>query len=85
MISNPFIEPPIHWKDHEDIAQKLYERFGPAFGESKIYRIRFTELIEWVLQIEHFADKRETCTEGYLEMIQSAWVYEWRENHEADS
>ncbi len=72
-------EPPINWTDFEDIAQKLYERFGDEFSESKIYRIRFTELIEWVLQIPHFEGKREDCNEGYLEMIQSAWVYEWRD------
>ena len=29
-------EPPIHWADHEDIAMKLYERFGDDFTESKI-------------------------------------------------
>jgi len=44
-------EPPIHWPDHEDIAMKLYERFGDDFSESKIYRVRFTELLEWVLEI----------------------------------
>jgi len=51
-------EPPIHWADHEDIAQKLYERFGDDFNEGK----------------------REESNEGHLEMIQSAWVYEWRDN-----
>jgi len=59
---------------------KLYERFGDDFDEKKIYRIRFTELIEWVLQISEFKGKREECNEGYLEMIQSQWVYEWRDN-----
>jgi FeS assembly protein IscX len=44
-------EPPIHWNDYEDIALKLYERFGDDFNEGKIYRIRFTDLLEWVLQI----------------------------------
>ncbi len=29
-------EPPIYWNDHEDIAQKLYERFGDEFSESRI-------------------------------------------------
>jgi Fe-S-cluster formation regulator IscX/YfhJ len=29
-------EPPIHWNDYEDIAQKLYEKFGDDFTESKI-------------------------------------------------
>ena len=71
-------EPPIHWNDYEDIAQKLYEKLGDEFNEGKIYRVRFTELIEYVLQLPHFAGKREQCNEGHLEMIQSAWVYEWR-------
>lgn len=73
-------EPPIHWNDYEDIAMKLYETFGDEFTESRIYRIRFTELIEWVLKLDGFAGKREDCNEGHLEMIQSSWVYEWRDN-----
>ncbi|MXV15592.1 Fe-S cluster assembly protein IscX [Hufsiella ginkgonis] len=71
---------PIHWNDIEDIAMGLYEKFGDDFTESKIYRIRFTDLMEWVLSLPNFAGTREQCTEGYLEQIQSAWVYEWRDN-----
>ena len=74
---NHFEEPPIYWADHEDIALKLYERFGDDFNESKIYRVRFTELLEWVLEVPDFKGTREECNEGHLEMIQSAWVYEW--------
>lgn len=73
---------PIFWKDHEDIAIKLYERFGEDFTQSKIYRIRFTDLIEWVLEIPNFEGTRENCSEGHLEQIQAAWVYEWREENE---
>jgi FeS assembly protein IscX len=73
-------ELPIYWNDYEDIAIKLYERFGDEFTEAKIYRIRFTELMEWVLEIPEFKGKREECNEGHLEMIQSTWVYEWRDN-----
>lgn len=73
-------EPPIYWQDYEDIAIKLYEKFGAAFDEAKIYRVRFTDLSEWVLGLPYFAGKREECNEGHLEMIQSAWVYEWRDN-----
>ena len=72
-------ELPIHWKDYEDIAMKLYERFGDEFGEAKIYRIRFTDLLKWVLEIPNFAGKAEESNEGHLEMIQSTWVYEWRD------
>lgn len=71
---------PIHWADHEDVAIKLYEKFGDDFTESKIYRIRFTELIDWIMEISNFVDKREDCTEGHLEQIQAKWVYEWRDN-----
>lgn len=74
-------ELPIYWSDYEDIAMKLYERFGDDFNESKIYRIRFTELLEWVLEIAHFKGTREESNEGHLEMIQAQWVYEWRDNN----
>lgn len=71
---------PIHWNDCEDIAMSLYERFGDDFNESRIYRIRFTDLLEWVLEIPNFVGTREQANEGHLEQIQSAWVYEWRDN-----
>ena len=71
---------PLDWTDFEDIAMHLYDRFGDGFNEGKIYRIRFTDLIEWVLEIPNFKGKRETCNEGFLEQIQANWVYEWRDN-----
>lgn len=71
---------PINWNDYEDIAMGLYDKFGDNFAESKIYRIRFTELIEWVLELKNFVGKREDCNEGHLEQIQARWVYEWRDN-----
>lgn len=75
-----FDEMPIDWPDYEDIAMKLYERFGDEFGESQIYRIRFTDLLDWILEIPNFEGKREDSNEGHLEQIQAKWVYEWREN-----
>ena len=72
---------PIKWADHEDKAMKLYERFGETFNESKIYRIRFTELLEWILEIPTFEGKREDSSENHLEQIQAKWVYEWRDNN----
>jgi FeS assembly protein IscX len=71
---------PIGWTDYEDIAIGLYEKFGDEFTESKIYRIRFTDLIEWVLELKNFHGKKEDCNEGHLEQIQAKWVYEWRDN-----
>ena len=57
-------ELPIHWNDYEDIAMKLYERFGDDFNESKIYRIRFTDLLKWVLEIPNFTGKAEESIEA---------------------
>lgn len=71
---------PINWHEHEDIAMGLYDKFGDEFSESKIYRIRFTDLIEWVLEIPNFVGKKEDCNEGHLEQIQAKWVHEWRDN-----
>lgn len=73
-------ELPIYWNDYEDIAMGLYEKFGDDFGESQIYRIRFTELLDWILNLPNFAGTREQSNEGHLEQIQTAWVYEWRDN-----
>lgn len=73
-------ELPIYWNDYEDIAMGLYEKFGDDFGESQIYRIRFTELLDWILSLPNFAGTREQSNEGHLEQIQTAWVYEWRDN-----
>ena len=72
---------PIYWNDHEDIAMGLYDKFGDDFDEGKIYRIRFTDLLDWVMQLPNFKGKREDCNEGHLEMIQAKCVYEWRENN----
>ena len=70
----------MNWSDYEDIALALYEKFGDDFNEAKIYRIRFTDLLDWVLVLPNFEGKREDSNEGHLEMIQSSWVYEWRDN-----
>ena len=71
---------PIKWNDYEDIAIGLYEKFGDDFDEGKIYRIRFTDLRDWVMDLPNFEGTKEECNEGHLEQIQAAWVYEWRDN-----
>jgi FeS assembly protein IscX len=81
MAFQDFDDMPIKWQDHEDIAMKLYERFGAEFTESKIYRVRFTELLDWILEIPTFESTREESNESHLEQIQAKWVYEWRDNN----
>lgn len=74
------LDNPYGWSDYEDIAIALYDKFGAEFTESKIYRIRFTDLLDWVMSLPNFTGKREECNEGHLEQIQATWVYEWRDN-----
>ena len=79
-MNNNKFELPIHWADHEDIAMGLYEKFGDEYNESKIYRVRFTDMLQWILELPNFKGTKEDSNEGHLEQIQSAWVYEWRDN-----
>ncbi len=79
-MNNNKFELPIHWVDHEDIAMGLYEKFGDDYNESKIYRVRFTDMLQWILELPNFKGTKEESNEGHLEQIQSAWVYEWRDN-----
>lgn len=68
----------ISWTDLDDIAIELYERFP----DKDPLEVRFTDLLEWVLEIEGFAGKREESNEQKLEAIQMAWLEEWKDNQE---
>ena len=41
-------EPPIHWNDHEDIALKLYERFGDDFND-KFCNVKDNEVVVYLV------------------------------------
>lgn len=66
----------MRWTDLEDIAIELYDA-DPDYDPLKI---RFTDLLDKVLEIEGFEGKREECNEKKLEAIQMAWYEEWKEN-----
>jgi FeS assembly protein IscX len=62
------------WKDAEDIALALSERFP----DTDPLTIRFTDLHRWVTELPQFADDPKASNEGILERIQMAWVEEYR-------
>jgi FeS assembly protein IscX len=62
------------WKDAEDIALALSERFP----DIDPLTIRFTDLHRWVTELPQFADDPKASNEGILERIQMAWVEEYR-------
>ena len=67
------------WEDAEDIGIALYEKFPKIDPLS----VRFTDLHEWVCELEEFGDEPKSSTEGKLEAIQMAWLEEYKDAQEA--
>lgn len=66
------------WDNYEDIGQALFERYP----ETDPLSVRFTDLHQWVGQLEGFTDDPQASTEGKLERIQMAWLEEWQDANE---
>lgn len=62
----------LSWKDAEDIAIALAEKFP----EADPLGVRFTDLHRWVTELPDFSDDPKAANEGILEAIQMAWLDE---------
>ncbi len=71
---------PIYCCYCEVVTLALLSTYVYVIPVAQIYRIRFTDLLNWVLNLPNFEGKKDESNEGHLEMIQSSWVYEWRDN-----
>ncbi len=60
------------WTDSLAIAEALYDKH-PDIDPNVI---RFTDLMQWVLDLEDFDDVPAHCGEKILEAIQLAWIDE---------
>ena len=60
------------WTDTLDIAIALSEKFPDTDPKT----VRFTDLFDWVLQLDGFADDPKRCGEKILEAVQMAWIEE---------
>lgn len=60
------------WTDTFDIAAALYDKFPDVDPVS----VRFTQLRQWVLELDGFSDLPERSGEKILEAIQQAWIEE---------
>jgi FeS assembly protein IscX len=67
----------LRWNDVYAIGEILYDRYP----EKDPLRIRFTDLMQWVMEIEEFDDTVERCGERVLEAIQMSWLSEWKEDN----
>jgi FeS assembly protein IscX len=64
--------PALKWTDVQEIAIELAERH-PGVDPMTV---RFTDLHNWVLELEGFADDPKRSGERILEAIQQAWIAE---------
>ncbi|HEY5000043.1 MAG TPA: Fe-S cluster assembly protein IscX, partial [Usitatibacter sp.] len=60
------------WVDTREIAIALADRF-PDIDPATV---RFTELREWVMELDGFDDDPNHSGEKILEAIQAAWIEE---------
>jgi FeS assembly protein IscX len=69
--------PKLTWDQGEDIGLALYEKF-PDLDPT---HIRYTDLHQWIIELEDFTDDPKASTEGKLEAIQMAWLEEYQADH----
>lgn len=63
---------PMKWTDSLRIAEELADKHPDIDPKT----VRFTDLMQWVLDLEGFNDDPEHCGEKILEAIQLAWIDE---------
>ena len=62
----------MRWTDIYDIAAALEE----SHPDKDNINLRFTDLRQWVLDLEEFEGDANGCNEKILEAIQMAWIEE---------
>jgi len=65
----------IHWTDTEEIGIQLQEKFPDVDPLT----VRFTDLRQFVIDLDGFADDPLKSNESRLEAIQMAWHEEWKD------
>ena len=60
------------WTDVNDIAIELYEKFHEVDPQY----VLFTDLRDWVLDLDDFEDAADRSNEKILEAIQMLWIEE---------
>ncbi len=66
----------LKWDQAGEIAEVLSENH-PGLNP---LQVRFTDLRQWVIDLDEFGDEPSASSEGKLEAIQMAWHELYREN-----
>ena len=64
--------PALKWTDVQEIAIELAEKYPDVDPTT----VRFTDLHNWVMELDGFADDPKRSGEKILEAIQQAWIAE---------
>jgi FeS assembly protein IscX len=70
----------LKWDQAEEIAEVLAENH-PGLNPLDV---RFTDLRQWVIDLDEFGDDPQGSTEGKLEAIQMAWNEIYQEQSQDD-
>jgi FeS assembly protein IscX len=70
----------LKWDQAEEIAEVLAENH-PGLNPLDV---RFTDLRQWVIDLDEFGDDPQSSTEGKLEAIQMAWNELYQEQNQDD-
>lgn len=62
----------LKWADVQDIAIELAQ----TYPEQNPLQVRFTDLHDWICQLDEFDDDPQRSNEQILEAIQQAWIDE---------
>jgi FeS assembly protein IscX len=60
------------WTDINDIAIELSDKHSDQDPKT----IRFTDLYQWILELDGFKGDKSRCNERILEAVQQAWIDE---------
>ncbi|MEJ2764292.1 Fe-S cluster assembly protein IscX [Photobacterium sp. MCCC 1A19761] len=62
----------LKWSDSRALAIELAEQYPDIDPRT----LRFTDLRDWILALEHFDDDPHHCGERVLEAVQQCWIEE---------
>jgi FeS assembly protein IscX len=67
-----FLSMSLTWTDSQELALALIEQHPDVDP----IRLHFTELRQWILDLNEFNDDPKHCGEKVLEAVQMAWIDE---------
>ena len=63
------------WTDAEDIGLALFDKYPDVDPKT----VRFTDMHQWITQLEGFDDDPQSSNEAKLEAIWTFWHEEWED------